>query len=192
MFPGQQVSCLDGLSERDRPWTPSPAPPGERIAYPHRNRMSATRALTGLRIAVGVLFLIFGEYKVFGTQFTMGGGFQYWINRFISDGAYPFMVPVLQNFVLPHARSIAFLVAFGELAIGLALVIGIWVRPASICGFVYMITLLFSANYPGPHAAFWQYFGASLEHLVLALCLAAFALTRREDILSLRSFVRRR
>jgi len=26
-------------------------------------------ALTGLRIAVGLLFLIFGQYKVFGTQF---------------------------------------------------------------------------------------------------------------------------
>jgi hypothetical protein len=59
------------------------------------------KALTGLRIAVGILFLIFGEYKVFGTQFTIGGGFQYWINRFLAEGAYPFMVPVLKNFVLP-------------------------------------------------------------------------------------------
>ena len=40
---------------------------------PNRN----TRALALLRIGVGVLFLIFGEYKVFGTQFTLGGGFQF-------------------------------------------------------------------------------------------------------------------
>ena len=33
-----------------------------------------TRALAYLRIAVGILFLIFAEYKVFGTQFTLGGG----------------------------------------------------------------------------------------------------------------------
>lgn len=32
-----------------------------------------TCALSMLRIAVGVLFLIFGEYKVFGMQFTLGG-----------------------------------------------------------------------------------------------------------------------
>lgn len=153
--------------------------------------MSAIKTFTGLRITIGILFLIFGEYKVFGTQFTMGGGFQYWINRFIAEGAYPFMVPIFKNFVLPHATPIAFLVAFGELAIGIALVIGIWVRPASVCGFVYMLSLLFSSNYPGPHAAFWQYFGASLEHLVLALCFAAFALTRPEDTLSLRLFSRR-
>jgi thiosulfate dehydrogenase (quinone) large subunit len=125
---------------------------------------SSTRAIASLRIAVGALFLIFGEYKVVGAQFTLGGGFQYWIGRFLQDGAYPFMVPVLKNFVLPHAKPIAFLVAYGELAIGIALVLGILVRSASICGVIYMVTLLFSANYPGPHAAFWQYFGASLEH----------------------------
>jgi thiosulfate dehydrogenase [quinone] large subunit len=70
---------------------------------------SSTKALTGLRIAVGVLFLILGEYKVFGTEFTMGGGFQYWINRFLVDGAYPFMIPVLKSFVLPNSKVIAFL-----------------------------------------------------------------------------------
>ena len=79
-----------------------------------------TRALACLRIAVGVLFLIFGEYKVFGAQFTLGGGFQHWIERFLAQGAYPFMVPVLRGFVLAHGTAIAFLVAYGEFAIGLA------------------------------------------------------------------------
>jgi uncharacterized membrane protein YphA (DoxX/SURF4 family) len=152
--------------------------------------MSSIKTLTGLRIAVGALFLIFGEYKVVGTQFTLGGGFQYWINRFLQDGAYPFMVPVLKNFVLAHATPIAFLVAYGELAIGIALVVGILVRPASICGVIYMFSLLLSANYPGPHAAFWQYFGASLEHLVPALCFASFASTKPEEIWSIRTYLR--
>jgi len=90
------------------------------------------------------------------------------------------MVPVLKNFVLPHATPIAFVVAYGELAIGIALLVGRWVRAASVCGLAYMVTLLFSSNYPGPHPAFWQYFGASLNHLVLALCFAAFASARPE------------
>jgi len=154
--------------------------------------ISSIRALAILRIAVGILFLIFSEYKVFGTQFTLGGGFQSWINRFLDNGAYPFMVPILRSFVLPHATAIAFLVAYGELAIGIALVLGILVREASLCGAVYMLTLLFSSDYPGPHAAFWQYFGASLSHLVLALCFVTFALTKTEDVLSVRSFLRRR
>ena len=142
--------------------------------------ISSARSLATLRIAIGILFLIFAEYKVFGTKFTLGGGFHYWINRFLEDGAYPFMVPVLRNFVLPHATPIAFLVAYGELAIGIALVLGRFVRAASVCGLVYMASLLFSSNYPGPHAPFWQYFGASLNHLVLALCFAVFTMTRIE------------
>ena len=122
-----------------------------------------------------MLFLVFGEYKVFGTEFVFGGGFQGWIQRFLAEGsAYPFMVPVLRGFVLPHARPFALLVAYGELALGISLVLGLWVRAASLCGLVYMLALLFSANYPGPDAVLWHYLGAALEHLVLALCFASF------------------
>jgi thiosulfate dehydrogenase [quinone] large subunit len=153
--------------------------------------LSSAKTLALLRIAIGCLFLIFAEYKVFGTQFTLHGGFQYWINLFLQGGAYPFIVPVLKNFVLSHATAVAFLVAYGELAIGIALVLGVLVRPASLWGLIYMLTLLFSANYPGPRAPFWQYFGASLEHLVLAMCFATFALTRPEEIWSLARLARR-
>lgn len=148
--------------------------------------------LAGLRIAVGVLFLLFGQYKVFGTQFTLGGGFQSWINRFLADGAYPFMVPILQNIVLPNGTAIAFLAAYGELAIGLGLILGILVRTASVSGMVYMLALLFSSDYPGPHAALWQYFGASLDHLVLALCFAAFVLGDAGQAFSLPGYLQRR
>lgn len=146
-----------------------------------------SRALAMLRIGVGVFFFIFGEYKVFGTQFTLHGGFQYWINRFLESGAYPFMVPVLRGFVLGHATPIAFLVAYGELAIGIALVFGILVRPASVCGFVFMLTLLFSSDYPGAGAPFWQYFGASLSHSVFMLCFAAFLIGRADAVWSVKT-----
>ena len=151
-----------------------------------------TTALAGLRIAVGIFFLIFGEYKVFGTQFTRGGGFQYWINQFLSGGAYPFMVPVLKDFVLPHGTLIAFLVAYGEFAIGLALVLGVLLRTASCFGLVFMLTLLFSSCYPGPGSVFWQYFGASLSTSVFALCFATFALSDADRALSVRSLMRGR
>jgi thiosulfate dehydrogenase [quinone] large subunit len=152
------------------------------------NSLSNARALASLRIAVGILFLIFGQYKVFGTQFTLHGGFQFWINRFLTDGAYPFMVPVLRGFVLPQATPIAFIVAFGELAIGMALLLGICVRPASAFGLLFMLTLLFCSNYPGGHAPIWQYFGASLDHSVLALCFSAFLIGRSETVWSLRAW----
>ena len=147
-----------------------------------------SRALAFLRISAGFLFLIFGQYKVFGTQFTLHGGFQFWINRFLADGAYPFMAPLLRGFVLPHATPIAFLVAYGELAIGLALLLGTCVRLASVCGLVYMLALLFSSNYPGPQAPLWQYFGASLDHSVLALCFAAFLIGKSDETWSVHAW----
>ena len=151
------------------------------------------KALAFLRIAVAILFLIFGQYKVFGTQFTLHGGFQFWINKFLEDGAaYPFMVPVLRGFVLPHATPIAFLVAYGELAIGLALLLDVLVRPASACALLYLLSLLFSANYPGAHAPFWQYFGGSLDHSVLALCFMSFLIGDSSVEWSLLSRRRRR
>lgn len=149
-----------------------------------------TLALAGLRIAVGCLFLIFGQYKVFGTQFTVHGGFEWWINRFLHDGAaYPFMVPVLQKIILPHATPVAFLVAYGELSIGVALVFGILVRTASTFGFVYMLALLFSSNYPGGHVPLWQYFGASLDHSVLGLCFLTFICSRSDEVLSITEYL---
>jgi thiosulfate dehydrogenase (quinone) large subunit len=145
------------------------------------------RALAFLRICVGILFLIFGEYKVFGTTFTLHGGFEYWINKFLQEGgAYPFMVPVLKNFVLPHARPIAFLVAYGELAIGISLTLGVWVRRASAFGLLYMATLLVSSNYPGAGAPMWQYFGASLDHSVLGLCFVTILMGRADAVWALR------
>ncbi len=143
-------------------------------------------SLALLRIGVGILFVIFGQYKVFGTTFTLHGGFQFWINKFLERGAYPFMAPILRGFVLPHATSIAFLVAYGELAIGLGLVLGVLVRSASFCGLLLMLTMLFSSDYPGAGAPFWQYFGASLSHSVFALCFAAFLTGRADSMWSLK------
>jgi uncharacterized membrane protein YphA (DoxX/SURF4 family) len=153
---------------------------------------SNDRAMALLRIAVGVLFIIFGEYKVFGTQFTLGGGFQFWINKFIASGAYPFMLPLLKNFVLPLGTPVAFLVAYGELAIGISLVSGVMVRTASTFGILYMIALLFSSNYPGTTAPLWQYFGASLDHSILALCFASFIFGDADKIFSLTWYLRNR
>jgi uncharacterized membrane protein YphA (DoxX/SURF4 family) len=155
-------------------------------AVPLSHDARNSRALATLRIGVGLFFLVFGKYKVFGMQFTLHGGFQFWISKFLSEGgAYPFMAPILRGFVLTHATPIAFLVAYGEFAIGLALVLGILVRPASLCGFIFMLTLLFSSDYPGSAVPFWQYFGASLSHSVFALCFAAFLLGHSDAVWSL-------
>jgi uncharacterized membrane protein YphA (DoxX/SURF4 family) len=149
--------------------------------------LTNSQALAFLRIVVGVLFLIFAQYKILSTEFVLGGGFQYWIDMFIKEGAYPLMRPVLTDFVLPHGTVIAFLAAYGELAIAISLITGIWVRIASIFGAIFMLTLLFSANYPGPGAPLWRYFGYSLEHSVFFLCFITFILGNSAEAISITS-----
>ena len=183
VIPAKESLFNFGIQDMIRPDLDRSRPLQEKAPSPDIN----SRSLALLRIGVGVFFLIFGEYKVFGTQFTLHGGFQYWINRFLEGGAYPFMAPVLRGFVLAHATPIAFLVAYGELAIGIALVCGIFVRSASACGLLFMLTLLFSSDYPGASAPFWQYFGASLSHSVFMLCFAAFLLGRADAVWSVKN-----
>ena len=148
-------------------------------------------ALAALRIVVGIFFLLFGEYKVFGTDFTLHGGFEQWIRSFLVEGAYPWMKPVLQQAILPHARICAFMTAYGELMIGLALVLGVLTRTASGFGIVLMTLLWASAGYPGLHVALWRYFGASLQWSVFAACFAAFIIGEPEARWSLAPRLRR-
>ncbi len=144
------------------------------------------RALAFLRIAVGIIFLIFAEYKLTSTRFIWGGGMAGYIGHFVEHGCYPFMHSFLKNIVLPHTVFFGVIVAIGELLIGLGLVTGILLRWASLGGLLMMLLYLFSANYPGPHAAFWQYFGASLEHSVFALCFLAFLIGNPTAVWGLR------
>jgi thiosulfate dehydrogenase (quinone) large subunit len=143
-----------------------------------RKKLSGAQSLAALRIAVGILFVIFGESKVFGREFTLEGGFQSAVESFIQQGsAYPFMVNTLKTIVLPHARFLAFLVAYAELAIGLSLVSGVMVRTASVLSAIYMTALICSASYPGDHLPFWRYVAFSLEHSVFLLCFVTFAVS---------------
>ena len=130
------------------------------------------RALAFLRIAVGLLFLIFAQYKLRSAHFIWGGMANY-IGHFIQGGCYPFMRSFLKNIILPHAIFFGAIVSISELLIALSLITGTLVRWASLGGLSMMLALLFSSNYPGPHAPFWEFFGASLEHSVLALCFIA-------------------
>lgn len=145
-----------------------------------------------LRIIVGAFFILFGQYKVFGTEFTQQG-FAVTIQGFLAQhGNYPFMAAVLEHAVLPHAQLCAYMTAYGELLIGLALVFGVLTRLASGFGILLMLLLWFSAGYPGPDVALWRYFGASLDWSVFIACFLAFIAGAPEARWSLASRLRQR
>jgi hypothetical protein len=99
------------------------------------------------------------------------------------------MIPVLQ-WILVHAVTVmALAVGYGEFLIGVSLLIGLLSRVASLFGCVLMLAMCLSGGYPGPHAAFWMYWGASLNWSVFAICFAVLAVGHPEEVASVRRMI---
>jgi uncharacterized membrane protein YphA (DoxX/SURF4 family) len=143
----------------------------------------AARTIAVVRIATGIIFLFFGEYKIVGPAFAYGG-FEVWIHQFVDkDMAVGFYKAFLIKFVLVHPVVCARIVGWGEFAIGLSLVLGIFVQPASVAGAIHMISLALATWYaPGHGARQWRYFGANLDHIPLLFLFAIFYAARAVDV----------
>ena len=132
------------------------------------------RTLAVVRILTSGFFLLFGEYKLFGQQFVHGG-FQQYLQSFAEGSAVSFYQPFLADLVLPHAVFFGYLVGALEMFIGVCLLLGIWVRIASVLGGLHMISLTLATWWgPGHGAPVWSYFGAELDHLPLLLLFVIF------------------
>jgi uncharacterized membrane protein YphA (DoxX/SURF4 family) len=139
------------------------------------NTGEGAKTIAMVRIATGVIFLFFGEYKISGPQWAYGG-FEGWIHGFLNDGApVGFYRSFLVQFVLVHPVLCARLVGWGEFAIGLSLVSGLFVRAASVGGAMEMISLALSTWFePGHGVRVWRYFGANADHIALLFLFAIF------------------
>jgi uncharacterized membrane protein YphA (DoxX/SURF4 family) len=132
------------------------------------------KTIAAVRIATSVFFLLFGEYKVAGPGFAHAG-FQNYLHDYIASSAVGFYRPFLSGLVLPHAVFFGYLVGVIELAVGIALLLGLWVRPACLLGIFFLLNLTLAAWWePGHGAAVWRYFGARLDTLPLTLLLIIF------------------
>ena len=92
-----------------------------------------------------------------------------------TSSAVSFYRRILSTVVLPHAVFFGYLVGVLELLVGISLLIGLWVRPASVLGILFLINLTLAAWWePGHGAPLWRYFGARLDTLPLMLLLVIF------------------
>ena len=99
-----------------------------------------SKALLIARLAVGIFFIFFGQYKVFGSTFAQTG-FAHYLDGYIHQTAVGFYRPVLSHIVLPHAVVFGYLVGVVELFIGISLILGVSVRVASVLGMLHMLSL---------------------------------------------------
>lgn len=139
-----------------------------------QNSASLPKTIAAARIATSIFFILFGEYKLFGSGFAHGG-FQQYLEGYIQGGAVAFYRPILANIVLPHATFFGYAVGAVEMFIGLSLLFGLWVRPACILGVLHMLSLTLATWWePGHSVPVWRYFGAELDHLPLLFLFVIF------------------
>jgi len=138
------------------------------------NSSALPKTIAVVRMATSVFFLLFGEYKVAGPGFAHGG-FQNYLHDYIATTAVSFYRPFLSGLVLPHAVFFGYVVGIVELLIGIALLLGLWVRPGCVVGVLFLLNIALASWWdPGHAVPLWRYFGAHLDTLPLILLLAIF------------------
>jgi uncharacterized membrane protein YphA (DoxX/SURF4 family) len=135
---------------------------------------SLSKTIAATRVATSIFFILFGEYKLAGPAFAHGG-FQEYLRGYIQNSAVSFYRPVLANLVLPHAVFFGYTVGVVEMFIGISLLWGIWVRPASVLGALFMLNLTLATWWdPGHGVPVWRYFGNELDHIPMLLLFIIF------------------
>lgn len=136
--------------------------------------LTVAKTIALVRMATAVFFILFGEYKLFGPGFSHGG-FQEYLRGYIEDAAVGFYRPILAQVVLPHAVFLGYVVGAVEMFIGLSLLLGIWVRAASVLGMLHMLSLTLATWWEVGHGVpVWRYFGAELDHLPMLFLFVIF------------------
>src|SRR5512132_3310554 len=98
------------------------------------------RVIAIVRILTGIIFVAEGWGKIAG-EFVRGG-FAESVRETAGGGAWPFWSSFLRSVVLPNAGAFAWFFAAAELALGVALVLGLLTRAAAGGGILLMLILL--------------------------------------------------
>ena len=127
------------------------------------------KALAVTRIVVGILFLILGQHKIASIDYARGP-FQEQMVASIGGEAVGFYRSFLIHFVEQNPGRVAVMLGFGELFIGVGLVLGLAVRPISVLGMFYMLNLMLASwRHAGPEASFLRHFSDQTPQICLFL-----------------------
>ncbi|MFA9555937.1 DoxX family protein [Evansella sp. AB-rgal1] len=110
-----------------------------------RNNIYAAGALTLLRIYLGWSWLTAGWGKVTG-DFNAAGYLTGVVNNETVMNTYPTYHAFIENFALPNAGVFSFMVAWGELLVGLGLIVGVLTTAAAFFGIMMNFAFMFAGT----------------------------------------------
>jgi uncharacterized membrane protein YphA (DoxX/SURF4 family) len=140
------------------------------------------RAAAIVRILTGVLFVAEGLSKITGG--FVKGEFAEPARR-MAAATFPFWKSFLETVVLPHAALFAWLVALGELTVGIALVAGFMTRTAATAGAVLMLSIVLGAGRPEAGATWDDWITSGLTPKLALLLFVLLACTNSAAVWSL-------
>jgi len=133
----------------------------------------SSRSLAVARIAVGIMFLFFAQYKLVSPDFAHGG-YQKYVDSYINHTSLAFYKPLLR-LTLQHPVFSGYAVGIAELLIAISMLFGLWVRWFSVIGALFMLNLTLATWCLPPGTAAWKYLGAQLDHIPLIFMFIVFA-----------------
>jgi uncharacterized membrane protein YphA (DoxX/SURF4 family) len=139
---------------------------------PFSNTGTSSMWMAFARIAVGVMFLFFAQYKLIHREFSHGG-YAGWVKPMADNSSLHFYRPFLR-FTLKHATIFGYATGVVELLIGVSMLLGWWTRPLSVIGALFMLNLTFATWYLPPGTPAWRYLGNELDHVPLLLLFVLF------------------
>ncbi|TSB47807.1 DoxX family protein [Alkalicoccobacillus porphyridii] len=104
------------------------------------------------RIALGWMWFSSGIGKVMGGEFNAGGFLQAAVDNPVLKGgggeivAYPLYTAFLENVAIPYADVFSFMVMWGEVLIGIALMVGLFTKTAGFFGGVMNTSFLLAGT----------------------------------------------
>lgn len=104
-------------------------------------------AMAWVRILIGCVWLNGAVEKFLNGQFPQQLQASFGAGGFVA-AAPPWFASLMGRYVVPNAEAVAQLARFGELALGLALVLGLLTNPAALGSILFSLALLLSAGGP--------------------------------------------
>lgn len=114
--------------------------------------------LLPLRLFLGVTFIYAGIQKLADPQFFSPSSSRYIGKQIIGFATGSPLHTFLMNVAFPHASFFGYLVAYGEIAIGLGTLVGFLLRPAAFFGMLISLMFFLSASW----SVFPYFYGADI------------------------------
>jgi len=130
-----------------------------------------------LRIFFGYYFLLDGLGKL-NSGFTRAGALEKLLLPWANDRAFQWYKPFLKSVAIPHHQLFAQLVTWGMILAGLALLLGLFTRPAALGGIFLTLNFFLAKGGGSPATTSDQGFIAGLFVVFLTRSGRSFGLDR--------------